>query len=80
MHLAELLVDAMRRHHLSAEALAYATGIRTPRIRAFIEDGTEGPVRPTPKEVTELATALALPLHEVLQVSQERCAVTTAAS
>ncbi|GGW16571.1 hypothetical protein GCM10018980_19890 [Streptomyces capoamus] len=78
MHLAELLADAMRRHHLSAEALAYATGIRTPRIRAFIEDGTDGPVRPTRQEVTELATALALPLHEVLQVSQERSAVTTA--
>ncbi|MGK5638233.1 XRE family transcriptional regulator [Streptomyces sp. URMC 126] len=78
MRLAELLADAMRRQHLSAETLAYATGIRIPRIRAFVEDGTEGPVRPTPEELTELAAALALPLYEVPKGSQGPCAVATA--
>ncbi|MBL1103486.1 XRE family transcriptional regulator [Streptomyces sp. 5-8] len=75
MDLAELLADAMRRQHLSAEALAYATGIRAPRIKAFAEDGAEGPIRPTREELTELARALSLPLPAVLGVNRDRRAV-----
>ncbi|MEW2287355.1 XRE family transcriptional regulator [Streptomyces sp. NPDC047841] len=66
MDLAELLADAMRRQCLSCEALAHAAAIRAPRIKAFVEDGAEGPIRPTPEELTELAQALSLPLPDVL--------------
>jgi transcriptional regulator with XRE-family HTH domain len=73
MHdLAELLRDAMHRKHLSTEAVAYATGIRTPRIKAFLEDGTAGPVRPTPAELTELSQALALPQADIVNASLAR--------
>jgi hypothetical protein len=66
MDLTELLADAMRRRRLSTESLAYATGIRVPRVKAFVEDGADGPVRPTDDELTELAQALSLPPHAVL--------------
>ncbi|GGV38440.1 hypothetical protein GCM10010495_64650 [Kitasatospora herbaricolor] len=59
--LARILSRAMRRRHLTAQAVADLTGIRTPRIRAFAEDGTDGPVRPTPEELAQLTEALALP-------------------
>lgn len=59
--LSQLLQQTMRRRHLTAQAIADKTGIRTPRIRAFAEDGAEGPVRPTDEELAELAGALALP-------------------
>ncbi|MGW5867736.1 XRE family transcriptional regulator [Streptomyces sp. NPDC055239] len=59
--LSQLLQKTMRRRHLTPQAIADKTGIRTPRIRAFAEDGTEGPVRPTDEELVELAGALALP-------------------
>ncbi|PZG75311.1 hypothetical protein C1I97_37465 [Streptomyces sp. NTH33] len=49
--------------------------IRAPRIKAFIEDGAEGPIRPTPEELAELATTLSLPLHEVLAATRNRRAV-----
>ncbi|GAA3798180.1 XRE family transcriptional regulator [Streptomyces phyllanthi] len=73
MHdLARLLDDAMHRHHLSAEAVALATGIRTPRVRAFLEDGAAGPVHPTREELVELSRLLALPQTEVLEASRRR--------
>lgn len=64
--LAKLLRNAMRRRSLSTHAVAYATGIRTPRVSAFIEDGVSGPIRPTRQELTELARVLALPPAVVL--------------
>ncbi|MFJ8470133.1 XRE family transcriptional regulator [Streptomyces swartbergensis] len=70
MHLAELLADAMREQHLSVEAIAYATGIRAPRIKAFTEDGAAGPIQPTREELAELAQVLRLPLGEVLAASR----------
>ncbi|WP_318199380.1 XRE family transcriptional regulator [Streptomyces sp. SCL15-4] len=72
MELAELLAHALRRQRLSAEAIAYTTGIRAPRVKAFIEDGADGPIRPTREELTELARALSLPLPEVLAASRGR--------
>ncbi|WP_251070968.1 helix-turn-helix transcriptional regulator [Streptomyces sp. ISL-96] len=60
----------MHRRHLTAQALAERTGIRTPRIRAFAQDGASGPVRPTEQELAELADALGLPLSEVLHAAQ----------
>ncbi|MET9116697.1 XRE family transcriptional regulator [Streptomyces longwoodensis] len=74
MHLAQLLASAMRRHHLSVEALALATGIRTPRIKAFLEDGTDGPVHPTVQELRKLADTLALPAESVTQGAQRTVA------
>ncbi|MGW7272751.1 XRE family transcriptional regulator [Streptomyces sp. NPDC054864] len=59
--LSQLLQQTMRRRHLTPQAIADKTGIRTPRIRAFAEDGADGPVRPTEEELAELAGALALP-------------------
>ena len=67
--LAQLLKDTMRRRHLTAQALADETGIRTPRIRVFAEDGATGPIRPTEQELHELAVALALPLPSVLDAA-----------
>ncbi|MCY0943300.1 MULTISPECIES: XRE family transcriptional regulator [Streptomyces] len=64
--LSEVLQAGMRRRHLSVERLANLTGIRTPRVRVFVEDGAGGPVHPTEQELRELAHALALPLTEVL--------------
>ncbi|MFF3313525.1 helix-turn-helix domain-containing protein [Streptomyces sp. NPDC002952] len=64
--LSELLQQGMRRRHLSAQALAERTGIRTPRIRVF----AQGPVHPTQAELTELAAALALPLPEILDAAR----------
>ncbi|MCX4825595.1 XRE family transcriptional regulator [Streptomyces sp. NBC_01142] len=64
--LGELLQVTMRRRHLTAQALAERTGIRTPRIRVFAEDGADGPIQPTEQELAELAAALGLPLHDVL--------------
>lgn len=63
--LSQLLQQAMRRRRLDAQALADRTGIRTPRIRVFAEDGAHGPVRPTEQELAELAAALALPLLDI---------------
>ncbi|MFJ1709702.1 XRE family transcriptional regulator [Kitasatospora sp. NPDC088346] len=60
--LSRLLRDTMRRRRLSPQAVADLTGIRTPRIRAWAEDGADGPIRPTDRELAELADALALPL------------------
>ncbi|MFE7776206.1 helix-turn-helix domain-containing protein [Streptomyces sp. NPDC057445] len=68
--LGELLQTTMRRRHLSAQALADRTGIRTPRIRAFAMDGADRPVHPTGQELAELASALGLPLPEVLHAAQ----------
>ncbi|KOG33036.1 hypothetical protein [Streptomyces resistomycificus] len=68
--LSQLLQQGMRRRHLNAQALAERTGIRTPRIRAFAQDGAHGPVHPTQAELAELATALALPLPEVLAAAR----------
>ncbi len=64
--LSHVLEAAMRRRHLSVQALADRTGIRTPRIRVFVRDGTAGPIHPTEQELSELAHALDLPLTEVL--------------
>ncbi|MFJ8768762.1 helix-turn-helix domain-containing protein [Streptomyces clavifer] len=64
--LSHVLEAAMHRRHLSVQALADRTGIRTPRIRAFVQDGTAGPIHPTDQELHELAHALDLPLPEVL--------------
>lgn len=64
--LSHVLEAAMRRRHLSVQALADRTGIRTPRIRVFVQDGTAGPIHPTEQELHELAHALDLPLTEVL--------------
>ncbi|MFI1256162.1 helix-turn-helix domain-containing protein [Streptomyces netropsis] len=71
-----LLREAMRRRHLTAQCLADRTGIRTPRIRAFAQDGAEGPVRPTREELAELADALALPLPDVLDAARRRAGAT----
>ncbi|GAA0460717.1 XRE family transcriptional regulator [Streptomyces sp. NPDC046215] len=60
----------MRSRSLTAQCLADRTGIRTPRIRAFAQDGADGPVRPTREELTELAAALTLPLPQVLQAAR----------
>ncbi|MEU5322889.1 XRE family transcriptional regulator [Streptomyces sp. NPDC047461] len=60
----------MRRRHLNAQDLADRTGIRTPRIRVFAQDGATGPVRPTPEELAELAEALALPLPDVQEAAR----------
>ncbi|MEV4231387.1 hypothetical protein AB0J81_30725 [Streptomyces bobili] len=68
--LSELLQQGMRRRHLNAQALAERTGIRTPRIRVFAQDGARGPVQPTQAELAELATALALHLPEVLDAAR----------
>ncbi|MGI5484617.1 XRE family transcriptional regulator [Streptomyces lavendofoliae] len=67
--LAQLLHDTMRRRRLTAQALADKTGIRTPRIRVFAQDGATGPIRPTEQELQELALALALPLVTVLDAA-----------
>ncbi|MFI5998086.1 XRE family transcriptional regulator [Streptomyces sp. NPDC051362] len=74
MALEELLQTSMRRRHLSPQALADLTGIRTPRIRVFAQDGADGPVHPTTEELAELATALALPLPDVLAAARPRMA------
>jgi transcriptional regulator with XRE-family HTH domain len=68
--LSQLLKQTMRRRHLNAQDLADRTGIRTPRIRVFAEDGVHGPVRPTTEELAELAEALALPLHDVQEAAR----------
>ncbi|MDX2531303.1 hypothetical protein [Streptomyces europaeiscabiei] len=68
--LSQLLQQTMRRRHLNAQDLADRTGIRTPRIRVFAEDGAHGPVRPTPQELAELAEALALPLLDVQEAAR----------
>lgn len=68
--LSQLLQQGMRRRHLNAQALAERTGIRTPRIRVFAQDGAHGPVHPTQAELAELAAALALPLPEVLDAAR----------
>ncbi|MFD3504147.1 XRE family transcriptional regulator [Streptomyces sp. NPDC058678] len=68
--LSQLLKQTMRRRHLNAQDLADRTGIRTPRIRVFAEDGALGPVRPTPAELAELADALALPLSDVQEAAR----------
>ncbi|MFB7502042.1 XRE family transcriptional regulator [Streptomyces broussonetiae] len=64
--LAQLIQQTMRRRHLTAQAIAEQTGIRTPRVKAFAEDGANGPVHPTDDELRELARALSLPLSAVL--------------
>ncbi|MFJ8586537.1 helix-turn-helix domain-containing protein [Streptomyces sp. NPDC093595] len=68
--LGELLQVTMRRRHLTAQALAERTGIRTPRIRAFAQDGAQGPVPPTEEELAEIAAALRLPLADVLEAAR----------
>ncbi|GAA2654880.1 XRE family transcriptional regulator [Streptomyces vastus] len=68
--LSQLLQQTMRRRRMNAQALAARTGIRTPRIRVFAEDGAHGPVRPTPEELAELAEALALPLLDVQKAAR----------
>ncbi|MFI6103067.1 helix-turn-helix domain-containing protein [Streptomyces sp. NPDC051310] len=68
--LGELLQVTMRRRHLTAQALAERTGIRTPRIRAFVQDGAQGPVPPTEEELAEIAAALRLPLADVLDATR----------
>ncbi|MFE9813072.1 helix-turn-helix domain-containing protein [Streptomyces sp. NPDC005548] len=72
--LEELLQTSMRRRRLSPQALAEQTGIRTPRIKAFAQDGAGGPVRPTEQELAELARALALPLSDLLAAACVRTA------
>ncbi|MDJ0466289.1 XRE family transcriptional regulator [Streptomyces sp. H27-C3] len=67
--LSQLLQQTMRRRHLTAQALAEHTGIRTPRIRVLAQDGAHGPVHPTEAELAELALALALPLPDVLDAA-----------
>ncbi|GAA5063134.1 XRE family transcriptional regulator [Streptomyces sp. SID10815] len=67
--LAQLLHDTMRRQRLDAQALADRTGIRTPRIRVFAQEGATGPICPTEQELRELALALALPLPTVLDAA-----------
>jgi transcriptional regulator with XRE-family HTH domain len=74
--LSQLLQQTMRRRHLTPQAIADKTGIRSPRIRAFAEDGAEGPVRPTDEELTELAGALALPLSAVMTAGRPEVAAT----
>ncbi|MFF8288567.1 XRE family transcriptional regulator [Streptomyces sp. NPDC016309] len=68
--LGELLRVTMRRRHLTAQALADRTGIRTPRIRVFAQDGAQGPVPPTELELAEIATALRLPLTDILDAAR----------
>lgn len=68
--LSQLLQQTMRRRRLNAQALAARTGIRTPRIRVFAEDGAHGPVRPTEQELAELADALGLPLLDVQEAAR----------
>jgi len=68
--LSQLLQQTMRRRRLNAQALADRTGIRTPRIRVFAEDGAFGPVRPTEEELAELAEALALPLRDIQEAAR----------
>ncbi|MEE1752689.1 XRE family transcriptional regulator [Streptomyces sp. SP18CS02] len=60
----------MRRRHLTPQALADRTGIRTPRIRVFAQDGAQGPVPPTEQELVEIAAALQLPLTDVLDAAR----------
>lgn len=55
--LSQLLQQGMRRRHLNAQALAARTGIRTPRIRVFGQDGARGPVHPPQAEPAELGPA-----------------------
>ncbi|MFE0801611.1 helix-turn-helix domain-containing protein [Streptomyces sp. NPDC058812] len=74
--LSKLLQQTMRRRHLTPQDVADKTGIRTPRIRAFAEDGAKGPVRPTDEELSELASALALPLPAVKAAGRPRVAAT----
>ncbi|MFF8534427.1 XRE family transcriptional regulator [Streptomyces sp. SAS_267] len=68
--LSQLLQQGMHRRHLNAQTLAARTGIRTPRIRVFAQEGAGGPVHPTQEELAELAAALALPLSEVLDAAR----------
>ncbi|WP_208897720.1 XRE family transcriptional regulator [Streptomyces incarnatus] len=68
-NLARLIQQTMRRRHLTAQAIAEQTGIRTPRVKAFAEDGANGPIHPTDDELRELARSLALPLSAVLGVA-----------
>ncbi|MDN3296590.1 XRE family transcriptional regulator [Streptomyces ficellus] len=68
--LGELLQVTMRRRHMTPQALAERTGIRTPRIRVFAQDGAQGPILPTEKELAELAAALRLPLADVLDAAR----------
>ncbi|MFI6416920.1 XRE family transcriptional regulator [Streptomyces sp. NPDC050842] len=75
--LSQLLKQTMGCRRLTPQAIADKTGIRTPRIRAFAEDGAEGPVRPTEEELAELASALALPLAEVKAAARPTAAVAT---
>ncbi|MFD9426905.1 MULTISPECIES: hypothetical protein [unclassified Streptomyces] len=74
--LSQLLQQTMRRRHLTPQAVADKTGIRTPRIRAFAEDGAEGPIRPTEEELSELAGALALPLQAVKAAARPKVTAT----
>ncbi|MGX1507996.1 UNVERIFIED_CONTAM: hypothetical protein RKD43_006621 [Streptomyces graminofaciens] len=67
--LAQLLHDTMRRRHMTPQTVADKTGIRTPRIRVFAEDGSSGPISPTRSELTELADALGLPRPLVLHAA-----------
>ncbi|MEU0599950.1 XRE family transcriptional regulator [Streptomyces sp. NPDC006393] len=67
--LAQLLQQSMRRRHLTAQAVAEQTGIRTPRVKAFAEDGANGPIQPTDDELRELARTLSLPLSAVLGIA-----------
>ncbi|MFJ3204693.1 XRE family transcriptional regulator [Streptomyces sp. NPDC086989] len=64
--LSHVLEAAKRRPHLSVQALADSTGIRTPGIRVFVQDGTTGPIHPTAQELRERARALDLPVSDVL--------------
>ncbi|MGW0842821.1 XRE family transcriptional regulator [Streptomyces sp. NPDC002787] len=68
--LARILRDAIRRQHRSVATIAYAAGIREPRVRAFIEDGAAGPIRPTPEELMELSRVLTLSQAAVLEASR----------
>ncbi|WP_199921434.1 XRE family transcriptional regulator [Streptomyces bicolor] len=64
--LAQLIQKSMHRRRLTAQAVAEQTGIRTPRIKAFAEDGANGPIHPTDDELKELARTLSLPPSAVL--------------
>ncbi|MFD3513824.1 helix-turn-helix domain-containing protein [Streptomyces sp. NPDC058657] len=64
--LAYVLESAMNRGHVSVQTLADRTGIRTPRVRAFVQDGDTGPVPPTEQELRELADALGLSMTEII--------------
>ncbi|MER7191452.1 helix-turn-helix domain-containing protein [Streptomyces flaveolus] len=74
--LSQLLQQAMRRRNLAPQAVADKTGIRTPRIRAFAEDGADGPIRPTDEELSDLADALALPLSAVMAAGRPEATAT----